>query len=295
VKLRLGTRGSPLAVAQSSQIARALEAHHPGLEVELVCITTTGDTLQQSGNKPESLTKAVFTKEIEEALLDGRIDLAVHSSKDLAATLPEGLDLGAFPARASSADVLVSREGLAAVRARECPQLATGSARRRLQWSEVQPGAVFHALRGNIDTRLRRLRETAEWDGIILAAAGLGRLEPDLAGLQVDPLPFDWMLPAPGQGALAVQVRADDARTREWVAALDDRPTRQLVEAERALLSAMGAGCDIPLGAVAEYQDGTIRLRAAYYPPGQVSARRGEARGDDPRELGHRLAEVLLR
>lgn len=295
MKLRLGTRGSPLAVAQSSQTARALEALHPGLEVELVRITTTGDRLQQGGAKPESLTKAVFTKEIEEALLDGRIDLAVHSSKDLAAAMPEGLVVGAFPVRASSADVLVSRDGLAAVRARACPQLGTGSARRRLQWGEVQPGAVFHALRGNIDTRLHRLRGTAEWDGIILAAAGLARLEPDLSGLRVDPLPFDWMLPAPGQGALALQVRADDARTRGWVAGLDDGPTRRGVEAERALLTAMEAGCDIPLGAVAEHLDGTMRLRAAYYPPGCATARREEARGDDPRDLGYRLAEALQR
>jgi len=295
MKLRLGTRGSALAVAQSSQVARALEAAQPGLTVELVLITTTGDALQQGGAKPEPLTKAIFTKEIEEALLEGRVDLAVHSSKDLAAAMPEDLAIGAFPVRASWADVLVSRDGLEAVLAAPGPQIATGSARRRLQWAERQPVVRFAALRGNIDTRLRRLRETPEWDGIVLAAAGLARLEPELDGLRVDALPEEWMLPAPGQGALALQVRAADARAREIVACLDHAPTRRAVEAERAFLTAMNAGCDIPLGALAVEAGSGLQMRAAFYPPGTVVARRAEAAGDDPLELGRRMADTMGR
>lgn len=292
MKLRLGTRGSALAVAQSGQVARALEAAHGGLVVELVRITTTGDRLQQGGAKPEHLTKAVFTKEIEEALLGGEIDLAVHSSKDLAASMPAGLMVAAYPERASWADVLVSREGLEVVSGLAAPLLATGSARRRLQWAERQPGVRFVGLRGNIDTRLRRLRETAEWDGVVLAAAGLARLEPELSGLRVEALPAEWMLPAPGQGALALQVREADGAVRELVVALDHGPTRRAVEAERALLVTMGAGCDVPLGALAEVDgDGGLRLRAVFYPPGAGVARRGEVRGQDPLELGRRLAE----
>lgn len=296
MKLRLGTRGSALAVAQSGQVARALEAAHPGLEVELVRIMTTGDTLQQGVTKPESLTKAIFTKEIEEALLGNRVDLAVHSSKDLAAAMPEDLSIAAFPARVSWADVLVSREGLAAVLAKPAPIIATGSARRRLQWAEHQPGVRFAAVRGNIDTRLRRLRETPEWDGIVLAAAGLARLEPELGGLQVDALPAEWMLPAPGQGALAVQVRKWDEACSAIVRQLDHAPTRRAVEAERGFLSAMNAGCDIPLGAVAEIEaTGGLRLRAAFYPPGCTQARRAEITGDDPLELGRQMADILGR
>lgn len=294
MKLRLGTRGSALAVAQSTLMARALEAAHPGLAVELVTLTTTGDKLQQGGTKPEGLTKAVFTKEIEEALLAREVDLAVHSSKDLAAQMPEGLEVAAFPERAPPADVLITKAPAADVRSRAEALLATGSERRRLQWKEHHPATRFAALRGNIDTRIRRLRETAEWDGILLAQAGLERLRPDVAGLHVTPLGHDWMLPAPGQGALALQVRAGDAAAA-LVAALDHGPTRRAVEAERAFLAAMEAGCEVPLGALAQVDGEVIRLRAVYYAGVGRVRREGEATGSDPVEVGRALAGEIGR
>jgi hydroxymethylbilane synthase len=297
VHLRLGTRRSPLALAQSTMMALALEARHPGLRVGLVHIATTGDALQQGGTKPDDLTKAIFTKEIEEALLAGSIDLAVHSSKDLAAGMPEGLDIAAFPHRGPASDVLVSKTHPDQVLEQSHPVLATGSARRRFQWLEKIPGTEFCDLRGNIDTRLRRLRDTTAWDGIILAQAGLERLRPDMSGLHVRPLPHAWMLPAPGQGALALQVRADDDSTRQMVRVLDDDETRRAVEAERIFLAAMGAGCDTPLGALAtRSKEGDLwRLDAVLYEEeGSAWNRRAASvEGPDPKQLGAALAQTL--
>lgn len=293
MKVRLGTRGSPLAWAQSCQVAEALKRNHPDLEVEMVRITTTGDRLQQAGVKGAELTKAIFTKEIEEALLRKEIDLAVHSAKDLAADMPPGLILAAVPVRAAWWDVLISRDGLDHVLALEAPLLATGSVRRRRQWQERQPGVRWADLRGNIDTRLRRLRESTDWDGIVLAAAGLERLGPDLSGLRVDRLPMDWMLPAPGQGALALQVRENDGEVLKRVRVLNDPDSQRALEAERALLRALGAGCRVPLGALAEVKNQEIHLRAVFYVDGAQLGRRAEARGGDGLALGREVAHKL--
>ncbi|MDX6767527.1 MAG: hydroxymethylbilane synthase [Candidatus Methylacidiphilales bacterium] len=296
--LKLGTRGSPLAVAQSTQIARALEAAHPGLKVELVRITTTGDQMQAGPVKPVESTKAIFTKELEEAMLAGQVDFAVHSAKDLAAAMPEGLVLAAVPVRASCADVLISRRGLGVLGGQERMTLASSSLRRSLQWVERYPGASFVPLRGNIDTRIMRLREHASWDGIILARAGLTRLPVDLSGLVAEDLPTEWMLPAPGQGALALQARADDADTLGLLVALDDPATRRRVGLERAFLVAMEAGCHVPLGALADEPEdgGRFRLRAVFYHEGQPQGRKGEVSGRwDEAEQGVRALAAQLR
>lgn len=294
--LKLGTRGSPLAVAQSSMMARALERAHPGLTVELVRIVTTGDRMQVGPVKPVESTKAIFTKELEEAMLSGSVDFAVHSCKDLAATMPEELVLGAIPERAPVADVLVSRESLEAVAEKNGAVLGSGSLRRSLQWRERFPSSRFEPLRGNIDTRIRKLRENAGWDGIVLAEAGLGRLNPDLSGLTVTPIPTDWVLPAPGQGALALQCRAEDERTRNFLAALDHLPTRRVVEIERSFLCAMDAGCHVPLGALAKSTgEDSFGLTAVFYHEHSAVGRRGEGAGswDQAGEVVRQLAVAL--
>jgi hydroxymethylbilane synthase len=275
--LRLGTRGSPLAVAQSTMMAHALARAHPGLTVELVRIVTTGDRMQAGPVKPVDSTKAIFTKELEEAILGGSVDFAVHSCKDLAANMPDALVLGAIPERAPVADVLVSRETLEAVAAKTGAVLGSGSLRRSLQWKERHPHSRFEPLRGNIDTRIRKLRENEAWDGIILAQAGLERLLPDLSGLIVTPIPTDWVLPAPGQGALALQCRAADESTRKLIGVLDHLPTRQVVEIERNFLTAMDAGCHVPLGALAEASESdAFRIQAVFYHDHSSVGRRGE-------------------
>jgi len=294
--LRLGTRGSPLAVAQSSMMARALEQAHPGLTVELVRIVTTGDRMQVGPVKPVDSTKAIFTKELEEAMLSKSVDFAVHSCKDLAATMPEELVLGAIPERAPVADVLVSRESLEAVAGKSGAVLGSGSLRRSLQWRERFPTSWFEPLRGNIDTRIRKLRENSGWDGIILAEAGLGRLKPDLSGLTVTPIPADWVLPAPGQGALALQCRAEDQRTRNFLKVLDHLPTRRVVEIERSFLCAMDAGCHVPLGALAKKTgEGLFGITAVFYKEYETVGRRGEVGGRwaDAGNAVHNLAAKL--
>jgi hydroxymethylbilane synthase len=278
--LKLGTRGSPLAVAQSTMMAHALARAHPGLTVELVRIVTTGDRMQAGPVKPVDSTKAIFTKELEEAILGGSVDFAVHSCKDLAASMPEALVLGAIPERAPVADVLVSRETLEAVAAKTGAVLGSGSLRRSLQWKERFPSCRFESLRGNIDTRIRKLRENEAWDGIILAQAGLERLLPDLSGLIVTPIPTDWVLPAPGQGALALQCRAADESTRKLIGVLDHLPTRQVVEIERNFLTAMDAGCHVPLGALAKTMDDELfGLTAVYYHENSTVGRRVGIKG----------------
>jgi hydroxymethylbilane synthase len=265
--LKLGTRGSPLAVAQSTQVARDLERSHPGLHVTLVRIITTGDHMQTGPVKPVDSTKAVFTKELEDAILNGEVDFAVHSAKDLAAHLPKGLTLAAFPRRAPVEDILISRHALGVVVQRKGLVIASGSVRRSCQWRERWPETRFEPLRGNIDTRIRLLREHEDWDGILLARAGVERLGPELDGLVVTSIPTDWVLPAPGQGALALQIREDDERTAGLLRVLDHPETRAAVECERTFLTAMDAGCSVPLGALAEATGAErFRFRAVFYP-----------------------------
>jgi hydroxymethylbilane synthase len=257
--LRLGTRGSRLAIAQAHEAASALAKGHGSDQIKVVEIRTQGDAISE--RRPAGhlvVGDGQFTGELEEALLDGRIDIAVHSLKDLPTRTSPGLRLGAILERADPRDCLLSRhpgglEGLPFG-----AHIGTSSVRRASQLAAARVDLVARPIRGNVDTRMRRLAE-GEYDAILLAAAGLDRL-----GVPVsddDRLPLDLMLPAPGQGALAIQVRADDVALVAW---LDHEPTRVAVEAERALLRALGGGCLAPLGALAEIADGQIRLRATY-------------------------------
>ncbi|MBI5516546.1 MAG: hydroxymethylbilane synthase [Deltaproteobacteria bacterium] len=253
--LRLATRKSALALAQSRMVARALESLHPGLSVEEVQLTTQGDRVQD-----RSLAaiggKGLFVKEIEEALLEGRADLAVHSMKDLPATVPEGLTVCAVPNREDPFDLLVTRDGRGLDALAPGATVGTSSRRRELLLLEARPDLTCALLRGNVDTRLRRLEEGA-YDAIVLAAAGVRRLGLSVRGVSLEGA----LLPAIAQGALALEAREDDARTRMLVAPLDDPRTRLETHAERAVLRALGGSCVTPVAAYARLAgDGAMRI-----------------------------------
>jgi len=263
--IRIGTRGSDLALWQARRVA-ALIHEHLGLTAELVVISTKGDRIQNvSFHKMEG--KGFFTKELQEALLDGRVDLVVHSLKDLPTEEPNGLEVVAVPERTTAADLLIARSdtlhqslshplGLP-----EGAELGTSSLRRAAQVLALQPDLRIKALRGNVPTRVNKLRE-GQYDAILLAAAGVSRLELDMHGLDFRELPPELMLPAAGQGALAIEVRRGDPATKE-IATLHDSEAGRLAHAERHLLGLMGGGCHLPLGCLATAEeDGAIRLQA---------------------------------
>jgi hydroxymethylbilane synthase len=254
--IRLGTRGSPLALWQAQWVAAALHSHHGEVTTEIVVISTTGDKnrrdpLSQIG------TKGLFVREIEEALLRQEIDVAVHSMKDMPTTLPPGLHFGAVPLRGEVRDAYVGCDSRGLAEVAGTWRIGTGSRRRQAQLLAQHPTFQVHDIRGNVDTRLRKMRQ-GEVDGLILAAAGLIRLgrQQDITEL----LPLESMLPAPGQGALALETRMED-----WVdaflAPLHDPPTAHAVTAERAFLAALGGGCMVPVAAFAECQAETLHLR----------------------------------
>jgi hydroxymethylbilane synthase len=291
-KLVLATRGSKLALAQANTVAALLRSAHPGLQVELRIIQTKGDlvldrALSRIGDK------GLFVKEIEQALLDGSADLAVHSCKDLPSVLPKRLMLAAFPRRADPRDVLISRHNL---RLQELPagaRIGTSSLRRACQIRHLRPDIQVIDLRGNVDTRLRKA-QTAEYDGIVLAAAGLERL--DLAAVVTEVFPPDVLLPAVAQGALAIECRADDDELRVLLAVLNDDATEQAVLAERAFLARLEGGCQVPIAAHATIAGAALRLHGLIGTTDGAQVLRGEQRGtlDDPAAAGTMLAEMLL-
>ncbi|OFW78257.1 MAG: hydroxymethylbilane synthase, partial [Actinobacteria bacterium RBG_19FT_COMBO_70_19] len=233
--LRIGTRRSPLAIAQATEVAERLRA--TGVEAELVGITTSGDR-NTAVTGPAGL-KGMFVAEIVRALCDGEVDLAVHSAKDLPAEDEEGLVLGAVPERASPLDVLVTRDG----DLRPGGVVGTSSLRRQAQVFRWRPDVFLNDLRGNVDTRLRKLAE-GDVDAIVLAAAGLMRL--GIVPEHAAPMSVAEMIPAPGQGCLAIQARAEDAETLGALSALDHAPTRTALRAERSLMRRLGGGCALP-------------------------------------------------
>lgn len=292
----VGTRGSGLALAQTRAILRELEAAHPGLAFEIKVIKTTGDRLSELNSPELPSGKGIFTAEIEHALLRGDIDLAVHSLKDLPVEMRPDLAIAATPRRADARDVLITREPITALA--DLPAnaiVATGSPRRAAQLRRARPDLQTADIRGNIDTRLRKLRDNADWHGILLASAGLTRLQPDTTGLTLTPLPFDIMLPAPGQGALALQIRADDDLHRERLAKVHDADTAACVAAERGFLAGLGGGCQAPVAASAEVINGTLFLRGIVWLTDIPEPRLGQLEGSpsQAQELGHALALQL--
>ncbi len=263
--LRIGTRGSDLALWQARRI-RALITERLGRSTEEVVISTRGDRIRNvSFHKMEG--KGFFTKELQQALLDGRVDLVVHSLKDLPTEEPEGLEIIAVPERSTAADMVLTRKGILRpsptdpLGLPEGARLGTSSLRRAAQALALRPDLRIQALRGNVPTRVRKLRE-GRYDAIVLAAAGVDRLKLDLEDLDVVELPPEVMLPAAGQGALAVETRRNDPTTEE-IAVLHDSEVGRLVGAERRLLGLMGGGCHLPLGCLATAEeDGAVRLQA---------------------------------
>ncbi len=302
-ELMLGTRGSALALAQSRQVARALEAAHAGLAVREKIIRTTGDA-QQGQPLPQIGGKGVFTLEIEAALLEGLIDFAVHSLKDLPPLMPPGLALSCVPPRQSPLDCcILSRslslelqdgelQGFDINRLPQAARVGTSSLRRAAQLLRARPDLKIESVRGNIDTRLRKLDES--FDAIILARAGLNRLGVSLAEHASFDFPAHICLPAPGQGALALQSREHDEGTRQALAALEDPIARACIEAERACMEALGAGCTTPLGALATPEGQGLRLRAVMLAPDGARQVQAELKGQEARELGRDVALRLI-
>lgn len=288
--LIIGTRGSQLALWQAEFVKRQLEDLFPELEIHLRTIKTTGDTIQD--RSLVGLGKGVFTKEIENALLTGDIDLAVHSLKDLPTELPSGLCIAAILEREDPRDVLITATGFPLEDLLGGAKIGTTSPRRKAQLLHMRPNLRVVDVRGNIDTRLRKLRET-DLDGIILAAAGIKRLlEPEIITQYFD---TERMVPAVGQGALAVETREGDSTIKTLLAPLNDSETIAEVTAERTVLESLGGGCQVPVGAYAWHVDGELSLIAAVCHPEGIHRVVEIATGspDAAEHLGRIVAEKL--
>ena len=288
-RISIGTRGSKLALRQSAWVRERIAERHPGLHIEVIKIRTTGDKIT---DVPLATVggKGLFVKEIEEALLNGEIDLAVHSMKDVPAELPSGLHLGAITEREDPRDVVVSRDGRGLQELPPGARIGTSSLRRGAQLLGLNPQWEIVPLRGNVDTRIRKLRAEG-LDAVILAAAGVRRM--GLEDRITEYLPADVMLPAVGQGALGIECRREGA-VNEMVAFLRHHESTKAVEGERAFLRRLGGGCQVPIAAYGEMLEGELFLR------GMVAHLDGshlfcaEAQGADPEAVGEQLAEDLL-
>lgn len=290
-KLVIGSRGSPLALRQSALLQEALQKHHPDLETRIEIIRTTGDQTPQADlSKLAASVKGLFVKEIEEALLQHQIDLAVHSLKDLPTQTPEGLTLAAIPPREDARDALVTASPtLSSLQA--LPQqarLGTGSLRRRVQLQLLRPDLVISPIRGNVETRIKKI-EQENLDGIILAAAGLNRL--GLHDKIAYIFPVEEMVPAIGQGALAIEIRTDDESTRRIVEPVNDPATRSCTLAERRFLHEMGGGCDVPMGAHASIENDKATFTAFVAGPRSLQVARTSSQGK-PQELDELALEA---
>jgi len=288
--LRLGTRGSQLALAQARLVADRLEAAAPGLAVELVTIATAGDRDQATplaaGERP-----GWFTTAIQEALQRGEVDIAVHSLKDLPTRRPQGLVIAAVPLREDPRDVLVSRTGAPLRSLPPGAVVGTGSPRREAQLRELRPDLDIRPIRGNVETRIRKVRE-GEYDAAVVALAGLRRLGLEAEAAEI--FGFEELLPAPGQGALAVECRADDARARGLLARIDDPAVRLAVTAERSFLAAIEGGCSFPAAAYAEHFGTTLKLHALVASGGRIVRSKMGGPAETAAGLGRQLAEELL-
>ena len=292
VILRLGTRKSKLALTQSNWVKKEIESRFPDVEVELVKVTTKGDKildvpLAKVGGK------GLFVKEIEEALLDGRIDFAVHSLKDVPTELPKGLEVSVFPEREDPRDALISKSGAGLKGLPEGARVGTSSLRRMAQLRAVRPDLTIENLRGNLDTRLKKLDE-GQYDAILLAVAGLNRM--GLADRITEIIGPELILPAIGQGALGIEFRTGDEETRAILSALNHEETSVRVRAERAFLARLEGGCQVPIGAFATLDGDEIELE------GFVADERGErlirrkrrGKRSDPERVGDELGREIL-
>ncbi|MCH7630467.1 MAG: hydroxymethylbilane synthase [Proteobacteria bacterium] len=295
-KIKIGTRGSPLALAQADETRARLVAAHDGLtegDIEIIPIKTTGDSIR---DRPLLLEggKGLFTKEIEDLLLAGKIDLAVHSTKDMPAALPGGLILAVFLEREDPRDAFLSL-GVASIK--DLPKgavIGTSSLRRQAQALRLRPDLEIVPYRGNVETRIKKMKK-GEVAAIFLAAAGLNRLG---LGHEITALmSYEEMLPAPGQGAICIEAREGDKETARLLKPLNHEPTELAVRAERAVSLALGASCRMPLAAHASFSDNLVKARAALFSPDgkQAWTVAGKAYGENAEALGSRLGEELLK
>jgi hydroxymethylbilane synthase len=289
--LRIGSRGSALALWQANFIRGRLR-EISGIESEVVVVRTSGDRFPQAAISTLSV-KGVFIKELEDALLDRSVDLAVHSMKDVPTKIPDGLAFPAIPGREDPSDCLISRGG---AKWRELPvgaRVGTGSLRRQAQLRRVRPDLDIRELRGNVDTRLKKL-DAGEFEAIVLAKAGLDRL--GLSQRITEVFSPETMLPAVGQGALGIECRGDDQATRTLLEKLDHAETRAAVTAERALLAELEGGCQVPLGAHARVANGRLMLDAVVLALDGTDALRRAASGEPSQaeEIGRRLGRELI-
>jgi len=292
MNLKIGTRGSKLALTQTNFVAEKIKKLLPKADIEICIIKTSGDIMQDV-----SLLKiggqGVFVKEIEDALLSGKIDLAVHSMKDVPGETPEGLMFAAILPREDVRDVLVARDNIKIEFMPKGAKIGTGSMRRGAQIKAILPDANIVPLRGNIDTRLKKI-ETENLTGVILAAAGMKRM--GLAGRITQFLPVETMLPAVGQGALGLQIRKTDVDLAKICALLNDAKTAAEVTVERSFLRALGGGCRLPIAALGKLDDQRLSLEGMLAAPNGTAVIREKISGakEEAEELGEKLAEIIL-
>lgn len=291
-KYIVATRPSLLAYTQTQQTVELLKAQHPDCEFEIVKISTHGDAVT---DKPLTAFggTGVFVKELENAILEGRADFAIHSLKDVPSIQPEGLVLAAFPTREDPRDVLLIKNGLSIDELNENCTIGTGSPRRIVQIAELKPGATFTDLRGNIDTRLKKLEE-GQYDAIVLAAAGLRRLGKDIDAKAF--LPVDRCVPAIGQGAIAIECRKNDDETIALLRTINNKDTETAILAERAFMKTVGGGCKFPLGAYATIQNETVQLAVMLgnHHTQQIIRFSDQADVSGAEKLGQKLAEKTI-
>jgi len=290
--LTIGTRGSKLALWQANWVKSALESVNADVSIELTVIKTRGDKildvpLAKIGGK------GLFVKEIEQALLDGFIDIAVHSMKDMPADIPTGLRIGAVPKRETPHDVLISRHGEKLSALGQNARVGTSSLRRAAQLKHKRPDICIIPLRGNLDTRLKKMK-TANLDGIILAAAGVHRL--NMKNRITEYLPFETMLPAVGQGALCLETRSDDVKTQQSLAPLDDPETRTAIGAERAFLNRLEGGCQVPIAAYGQMEKDRLKLKGLVSDLEGIRMLKADISGlpEQSNIMGKKLAEQLI-
>ena len=293
MKVRIGTRRSPLARVQTELIRRALERAHSGLRCEIVAIETTGDQVRDRPLRDLG-GKGLFVKELDEALLGGAIDCAVHSLKDVPSELVSGVVLAAVPERAAVSDLWISRDARSLDEATEATSIGTTSLRRAGQARARNPKVAIGMLRGNVETRLKRVRQ-GDFHATLLAAAGVARLDVSLDGLfvtELDPWSF---VPAPGQGALGVTARADDDSTTALLGEIDDARAATESVAERTIARRLGGSCDLPLGALARVDGSLVRVVAVVVAADGRRVLRREREGQDACALGEAIADDLVR
>jgi len=290
---RIGTRGSALALWQANHIRDLLSQALPELNTEIAVIKTTGDRKLESPLS-EIGGKGVFVKEIEDALLGDRIDIAIHSMKDLPAFLPDGLTIGAVAERYDPRDALISRRGLRLGELPRGSRVGTGSLRRAAQILSRYPELKIAPIRGNVDTRIRKLREGDEYDAIVLAAAGIGRM--GLSREATEIIPADLMIPAPGQGIIAMECRESDSDTLDTISEVNHKKTSVAAAAERAFLKRLAGDCNVPVGCYAELNGALINIRAVLASPDGGKLIREEVKGrvEYSAALGRDLADLIL-